>query len=129
MGTQRLFEQMNYTVYYSNIIDIVPPSIWRVAAYKVEEESQITVEVTDLSDVIRVGVSYTLGDGSWVTFDLVRRAENPNLWSGTMPYEASVEWFVQAVDGAGNVAVNDNKGAYFGPPPELHWIWLPLIFR
>jgi parallel beta-helix repeat protein len=129
MGTQRLFDQMDYTVYYSNTMDIVPPSIWRVDAYRFEAESHINVEVTDLSDVIRVGVSYTLGDGRWKSTDLVRRADNPNLWCGTIPYEESLEWFVQAVDGAGNVAVNDNKGAYFGPPPELNWIWLPLILR
>ncbi|MFO7742601.1 MAG: right-handed parallel beta-helix repeat-containing protein [Anaerolineae bacterium] len=127
MGTQRLFEQMNYTVYYSHIIDIVPPSIWRVNAYRLEAESHLTVEVTDLSDVIRVGISFTLGDGSWETIDLEHSTANPNLWRGTMPYEESIEWFVQAVDGAGNVAVNDNKGAYFGPPPNR--IWLPVITR
>lgn len=129
MGTQRLFDQMDYTVYYSSITDIVPPSIWRVNAYRLDAESHITVEVTDLSDVIRMGVSYTLSDGIWATMDLTRSSADPNLWTGTMAYEESIEWFVQAVDGAGNVAVNDNKGTYFGPPPEHYRIWLPLIVR
>lgn len=120
---------MDYTLYYSDINDLVPPSVWKVDAYRDDEFGYITVEVTDLSDVVRVGVSYTLGGGAWVTTDLERSLTNPNLWTGKIPDSETVEWFVQAVDAAGNVAVNDNKGAYFGRPPEPFWNWLPLILR
>jgi hypothetical protein len=125
LGTERFFEVMTYTVYYSNTMDLVPPSIWHVDAYRLGGASQVVVETTDLSDVVRVGASYTLGDGFWWTVDLSRSAINPNLWTGTLPYEATIEWFVQGVDGAGNVAVNDNKGAYFGPAGNR--VWLPVI--
>jgi hypothetical protein len=118
---------MTYTVYYSTTTDLVPPSLWSTDAYRLGTGSQVVVETTDLSDVVRVGVAYTLGDGVWRTTDLTRSAGNPNLWTGTMPYEETMEWFVQAVDGAGNVAINDNKGAYLGQPGER--IWLPLIIR
>jgi len=83
------------------------------------------VEATDLSDVVRVGVAYTLGEGVWDTTDLTRSAGNPNVWIGTIPNEETIEWFVQVLDGAGNVAINDNKGAYLGP--ESNRVWLPVI--
>ena len=127
LGIERLFDVMTYTVYYSNTMDLIPPSIWLVDAYRLESSSQVVVEATDLSDVVRVGVAYTLGDGVWDTTDLTRSEGNPNLWTGTIPYEETIEWFVQALDGAGNVAINDNKGAYFGP--SANRVWLPLITR
>jgi hypothetical protein len=127
LGSERLFEVMTYTVYYSNTIDLIPPSIWSIDAYRRETNSQVVVEATDLSDVVRVGVAYTLGDGIWQTMDLTRSVSNPNVWVGTLPNEETMEWFVQAVDGAGNVAVNDNKSAYLDPPPAR--LWLPSISR
>jgi len=45
-----------------------------------------------------------------------------------MPLTENLEWFVQAVDSGGNVAVNDNKGAYFGAPNSLT-TWLPVVYR
>jgi hypothetical protein len=119
---------MTYTVYYTNTKDHVPPSIWSIDAFRGGTNSQVVVEVTDLSDVVRVGVAYTPGDGVWQTTDLTRSVANPNLWTGTLPLDESIEWFVQALDGAGNVAVNDNKGAYFGPAADNR-VWLPLITR
>jgi hypothetical protein len=127
LGTERLFDVMTYTVYYSNTMDLIPPSIWRIDAYRRETGSQVVVETTDLSDVVRVGAAYTLGDGVWDTTDLTRSAGNPNVWIGTIPNEETIEWFVQAVDGAGNVAINDNKGAYLDPPANR--VWLPFIYN
>jgi hypothetical protein len=104
---------------------LVPPSIWNIQAIGDGSTAQVTVDVTDLSNVIRVGVTYTLGDGTWTTIDLTQNISNPNQWTGTIPNDETVEWFVQAVDGAGNVAINDNKGAYFGSIDFR--IWLPII--
>ena len=125
LGTERLFEVMTYTVYYSTTMDLIPPSIWRVDASLGETSIQVVVEATDLSDVVRVGVAYTLGNGVWLTTDLTRSAGNPNVWIGTIPNEERIEWFVQVLDGAGNVAINDNKGAYLGP--KSNRVWLPFI--
>ncbi|GAH00275.1 unnamed protein product, partial [marine sediment metagenome] len=74
---------------------------------------------------VRVGVAYTLGDGVWDTTDLTRSAGDPNVWLGTIRDEETIEWFVQALDGAGNVAINDNKGAYLDTPANR--VWLPFI--
>ena len=54
-----------------------------------------------------------------------RSAGNPNVWIGTIPDEETIEWFVQALDGVGNVAINDNKGAYLDLPANR--VWLPFI--
>jgi hypothetical protein len=125
IGVERLFDLISYTLYYSNLTDLVPPSIWNIQAIGDASTGQVTVDVTDLSNVIRVGVTYTLGDGTWTTIDLTQNTGNPNQWTGTMPNGETIEWFVQAIDGAGNVAINDNKGAYFGTID--FGIWLPII--
>jgi hypothetical protein len=126
-GTERLFELMDYTVYYSPSTDWIPPSVWRVKRTPLDRETdEVRVEVTDLSDVARVAVSYTAGDGVWHTVNLARLSHDPNLWTRAIPHHADMEWFVQAVDTAGNVAVDDNKGGYFG---SINRNWLPLVFR
>jgi len=125
IGIERRFDVMTYTVYYSNTADIIPPSVWRVEA--LPQQVAVEVEVTDWSDVIRVVAAYTVGAGAWRAVDLVEDAGNANLWTGSLPEASSLEWFVQAVDGCGNVAVVNNKGAYFGPPGSR--IWLPLMVR
>jgi hypothetical protein len=125
LGIERLFDVMTYTVYYSNSIDLVPPSIWSIDISVQGNSDQVVVEVTDLSDIVRVGVAYTLGDGVWDTVDLTRSVSNPNIWIGAIPHEETLEWFVQAVDKAGNVAINENKGAYYGPASIR--VWLPLV--
>jgi hypothetical protein len=42
-------------------------------------------------------------------------------WTGVITATVQTQYFVQAVDGAGNVAVDDNKGQYYGflPPAPL----------
>lgn len=79
--------------------------------------------MTDLADVVRVGITYTLGDGVWTTNDLDRVGADGNDWVGTIPDSADIEWLVRALDRAGNLAVHDNKGGYFGP--DGYRLWLP----
>jgi hypothetical protein len=126
-GTERLFDEMDFTVYYSTQTEIVPPSIWQVSYNQTETNWQISVDVTDLSGVLRVAVSYTDGKGSWLTVDLAQDTGNTNRWKGSIPAGDEVRWLVQALDGAGNVAVHENKGRYFGFQDYL--LLLPLILR
>jgi hypothetical protein len=74
----------------------------------------ITVEVTDFSGIARVAVAYTWDDGWWYTADLTRTLDDPNIWTGSVPYTDTLSYFVQAVDGASNVGVETNKAWYFG---------------
>jgi len=126
LGVERRFDVMTYTVYYSTTKDTIPPSIWVVSQLEGTETITVEVEVTDFSGVTRVAVAYTTGDGLWQTIDLAQSA-NPNAWVGSLPSRAGLEYFVQAVDGGGNVAINDNKGWYFGLPP--YRTYFPLITK
>jgi hypothetical protein len=126
VGVERLFEEITYTVYYSTTQDIVPPSIWFVRSTRDAETVRLGVEVTDFSDVARVAMAHTTGDGLWQTVDLVRSAD-PRVWEGSLPLRAGLEYFVQAVDRGGNVAIHDNKGRYFGLPP--YRIYMPLAAK
>ena len=125
-GTERLFTEMRYTVFYSQSSDPIPPSVWAVhaRAWPSDEAALLQVDVTDFSGVVRVVVVYTLGDGSWETRLLAPAAGETSRWVGLLPKEAGLDYFVQAVDGAGNVALQDNRGRYFRA--SLHQHYLPL---
>jgi hypothetical protein len=132
-GTLRLFSSMNYTVYYSsNGEDLFAPSIWSIQHEQEGQVLHITAEVTDYSGVGRVAATYSTGDGWWHTVDLSQREVDPNIWSGDIPYSASLFYFIQALDLAGNVGVETNKSLYFdldmAPVLDQH-IFLPLITR
>ena len=126
-GTERLFTEMRYTVFYSGSSDAIPPSIWTVHAASAQdhEAAQLQVDVTDFSGIVRVTVAYTTGDGEWQTRPLARATDDPGRWLGLLPGHSGMTYFVQAVDGAGNVALQDNRGRYFAP--FLHRQHLPLI--
>jgi hypothetical protein len=84
--------------------------------------------VTDDSGVERVVVAYSLGDGEWRSIDLAYDA-GADRWYGELALDEgeSVSYFVQAVDGAGNVVSSDNKGFFF--EPVTYEISLPLVLR
>jgi len=117
---------MRYTVYYSQSSDAIPPSIWTVHAWArpEDEAAQVQADVTDFSGVVRVVVAYTTGDGAWETRPLAPAAGETSRWVGLLPKEAGLDYFVQAVDRAGNVAQGDNRGRYFRA--SLHQHYLPL---
>ena len=72
------------------------------------------------------------GSSTWTFANLAQSAGNPLRWTGGVPIVgSSFEYFVQAVDAAGNVAVSTNKGFYFvgapAPPPPTGGIEATLI--
>ena len=86
------------------------------------------VDVTDLTpsgagQVKQVVVGVRSGPATvWKFANLAQSPSNPARWSGGVPIaETQFEYFVQAVDAAGNVAVSTNKGFYYNgevAPPE-----------
>ena len=80
------------------------------------------VSVTDStpSGVKQVLVGYRDGAG-WHFVPLAPVAGDPARWTGGASLTgATFEYFVQAVDAAGNVAVSTNKGRYYeaAAPPQ-----------
>jgi hypothetical protein len=127
-GTERLWDRLTYEVTYSTGDDKVDPTIWRVEAGQLPDRATFRVEVTDDSGIERVVVAYSLGDGEWRSIDLAYDA-GADRWYGELALDEgeSVSYFVQAVDGAGNVVSSDNKGFFF--EPVTYEISLPLVLR
>ena len=128
-GTERLFARMDYTVYYSPSTGLHPAQ--RLAGAEQASRRRRRPGTRSKSPIFltwRVAVVVTTGDGHWQTVKLrrVRYDDNPNLRFGQLPHHAGIEWFVQAVDTAGNVAVDDNKGSYFG---AAYRQWFPIVYR
>lgn len=113
-GVQRLYTDVQYDVYFSALDDTVGPTItWIDGFYNTRtEQATFKVEATDPMTVTRVLIAYASGPGSWSSFDL---AYNPDThkWSGMLPGVRGAQYYVQAVDGAGNATAVTRKGGYF----------------
>lgn len=142
-GTERLYDRMSLDTFYSDSQDQTPPAILFVDGVLDEDAGQgeIKVETQDDSGISQVVVAYTdnplSGQGEWNSVDLTFRPATQK-WSGTITGTVKTRYFVQVVDAAGNVAVNDNKGQYHplqAPLPLAqgrmveHRLYLPTLQR
>ncbi|MBK8433197.1 MAG: hypothetical protein IPL28_18735 [Chloroflexi bacterium] len=111
LGTQRLYDTLELEVYsapHANS-DFVPPTLGEVTAELVgtgNSQIRYVVEATDTSGIQRVIVLYrTEGGNEWLKLEL---PYNSGTSQATLtveaPYSQIVEYFIQVVDGAGNVA-------------------------
>jgi Tol biopolymer transport system component len=126
VGIQRRFTHVAGSVFRSASTDYVAPTLLRTEGVVVGSSAGFTVEVTDPiggpGQVERVVVGVRSGSPTWTFADLAQSGGDPGVWTGGVPVSgAQLEFFVQAVDGAGNVAVSTNKGFYYEgatvPPP------------
>ena len=125
VGSERTYSSLDYQVYYSQASgDFTQPTFKLSEAVVSGGGAAFTAEVTDMDDsgspgaVKRVVVIYTTtvgsGPGSWQSLELNPVWGKPNRWGGTVSsLSGSIEYLVQAVDAAGNVAVTTNKGLYY----------------
>ena len=98
-----------------------PPSVTDVTA--TVDGTSVTVRATlgpDAAGVQEVWTTYTDPAGSqpaWTSADLSRTPAQPDVWSTTFtdPTAPASDFMVQAVNGAGEVALDDNQGAFFTP--------------
>jgi hypothetical protein len=119
-GAQRVFDQMSFDTYYSNNADRSLAEIGHVDAVldSAAGKGNFKIEATDSSGVSRVVIAYTEGTGAWSSADLVYDPLAAK-WTGTITATANTRYFVQVVDGAGNIAIDDNKGRYHPLLPLL----------
>ncbi|HEX7309631.1 MAG TPA: hypothetical protein VF232_00495, partial [Gaiellaceae bacterium] len=128
VGVQRLFSHVAGHVFRSTSADYIPPAFQSINATRVSGNAAFAVDVTDQTptgagQVKEVVVGVRSGSQSaWTFADLVQSAANIQRWTGAVPIgDPDFEYFVQAVDAAGNVGVSTNKGFYFAastaPPP------------
>jgi hypothetical protein len=136
--TERVYDHLSFATYFSASPDTQPPAVTHVAGVlgSAAGRGQVKVEASDPSGVLRVVAAFTDGAGTWHSRDLDFSAA-AQKWTGVITATTQTRYFVQVVDAAGNVAVEDNKGAYFGfsPPVPLavgrnpNMIYLPLLLK
>ena len=138
-GVNRLYDQMSFGTYYSQSPDRNAANILLVDGIldPVTSTGQIKVEARDSSGVHRVVIAYTAGQGQWQSANLAFEAATQK-WTGIISGTVNTQFFVQVVDKAGNVAINDNKGRYYPLTPPLplatgrsidRRLYLPLVTR
>jgi len=111
---QRIFTAMNFEVYaHANATDFTAPTIASVTSAVQGSAATITVQADDPSGIETVVVAYTDGKGAWQSVSLTQSGA---AWTGSIPAAGPTEFFVQAVDKAGNVAVDERDGAYYALP-------------
>ncbi len=114
--TQRLFDEVGLEVLYvddgtAEASDFTPPAFRSVQAAVVGGSAGFVVDLADNDDAVRVLVLYRDGSGQWQSAEL----QPGSPWTGGGPVAAGttvVEYFVQAVDAAGNVGMTSFKGAF-----------------
>jgi hypothetical protein len=102
----RLFNAMNFEMYYSNGTDRVAPQIVDPGPNAVLHEEtgdglSFTATATDNVKVFRVLITYSTERGEWRSLDLVREG-GTSQWSGELPGVKDALYLVQAIDVAGN---------------------------
>lgn len=137
-GTERLYDQLAFDAFYSNSPDTIPPTITHVDGVlgPGAGTARIKVETDDSSGILKVVAAYTTDQGTWQSGELAYDAVMWK-WTGTIPATVQTRFFVQVVDRAGNVAVDNDKGRYralFAPLPPVGGlpsgrVYLPLLMK
>ena len=119
-GTQRLFDTVGLKVYYASpsATDVDPATILGAQGVPTGSSIAFNVQANDgAGSVARVLVAFHDFDGSWKFVDLVHGAGDSWAGTGTATHTFAtgqeVEYFVQVLDGAGNVSVASNKALLF----------------
>ena len=116
VGTLRLYDSLDLLVYTASFTetDFLPPNVWSVTA-NAAATVDFTVELSDKeAGVYRTVVLYRdTAVSSWSNLDLTYDA-GTGLATGSIPLPSgTIEYFVQAVDNAGNVALVLDHGLPF----------------
>ena len=142
--TERVYEQMAFSTLYSDSSDVMPPTLHFVDGVLNANLGQgtIKVEAADTSGVAQVQVAFTdnplSGQGTWFSSSLTFEPATQK-WTGEITGTITTRYFVQVVDGAGNVTTGDNKGRYYsllpplplaaGSPLPQRNLFLPMLVR
>jgi hypothetical protein len=142
IGTERLYDTMDFEVFYaSEDAEFQPPIIGRVNA-RVSPNPGVSINVVVADPgaegskfgVVRVNVTYTETDGesSWQSIPLTFN-DQTNQWEGILDVDGEVNFFVQAVDESGNIGMYAGNG-YFKPVvvnvsgPSTAFVGQPVAF-
>jgi hypothetical protein len=133
VGTQRLYSELAFEIYHApfTATDFIAPSIWAVEAISSPIALGFQVQVDDdRGDIQRVVVLYReLDQDSWSKAEL--RYDPARGWATGSVARARgpIEYFVQAVDPTGNVALALDHGNPFRRMRVIPPLYLPLIAK
>ncbi len=107
------FNDMQFTIYYSNSSDITAPTITDpgINGFHTQEglKANFTAQVSDISGVYRVIITYNdIRTNTWKSFDL--QSTTGNNWSGSINLKGNITYYLQAIDKAGNVGIISISG-------------------
>ena len=100
---ERLYDELAFQLYYASPDAETTPPVINVS-HRNNHNVTISVNASDESGIQRVLVTFTDGEGEWRSKDLNKTSEQ---WTCTIPIDVISEFFVQAVDNNGNVAVGN----------------------
>ncbi|MEK8017371.1 MAG: PKD domain-containing protein, partial [Candidatus Parabeggiatoa sp.] len=110
-GQQRIFSNMDFDVFHHvNTNDWTKPTVYLMENRLNANIATVTIATSDASGIKEVVLAYTDGNGTWNSTNLTG---SDVTWTGSFAANANTEFFIQAIDKAGNVAVNENEGKYF----------------
>jgi hypothetical protein len=129
IGTMRRYDALNLRLYYGNLgpafttgarLQAGLPVITKVASQAAG--STVSFDLGVIGDpaagVQEVFITWTDGSGQWQSLPLTQDTLDSPRWTGSLSLSgvngAQFGFFVQAVSGIGQVAVDDNDGNYFG---------------
>ncbi|HIQ06454.1 MAG TPA: hypothetical protein EYH31_12350 [Anaerolineae bacterium] len=125
---ERLYDNVNVDLYYSDSPDWTGPEITYVGAQVNPHRGVATVKVeaVDLSGVLGGVVTYTREDGQWHSLNLTYDAARMK-WIAEIPTSPGTRYYVQMVDNAGNVTVAANKGRYYDVAWSSMQVYFPYV--
>lgn len=128
-GIQRRFTMLNFQVYYTDtaVADLAPPVVWEVGGLAFQDQADFWVTAQDTSGIEQVMMVYTQDDIHWASASMNYSPARDRWERRLTGLTGQFIYFVQVVDGAGNVTATSNKGLFF--EPERHQIYLPVVMR
>jgi hypothetical protein len=131
IGTERLYSSLDFAVYHApfTATDFIAPSIWQVDAFSTTATIVFRARVSDDSSLIqRVVVLYRrTNTNAWSKVDLTYNPLSGWATGSVGMAPAPIEYFVQAVDSTGNVALVLDHGNAFTQVRNGKAVFLPLI--
>jgi hypothetical protein len=117
---RRTFSNLDLRLFYSSNLTTAAlsdaPSIVGVSGVPNGGAVDFAIQVVgDPKTLIReVWITYTNGTGSWQPLDLTQDSADSSRWLGSLPSAGpNLQFVVQAANGLGLVAFDDNRGAYY----------------
>jgi hypothetical protein len=124
---ERLLLDAQFVALRSSTEDWEGPLLSAVSSWLQGDVAHVQLGVSDPVGVYAVLVVYSSDDGLWHTARLSPSGEG--TWAGSFPAGPETEFYLQAADMAGNVALMDQDGTYFRPGGYVTRIYLPLVLR